>query len=91
MTTRALLSIRVSHAGIKSEFKRVIKPDVLKQITFLQLKGTIDQLEEEGWSQDRIASDSTILDHVENHVRKWFSKRYGLDFTTGGRRKSDLI
>jgi hypothetical protein len=88
---KGIVVYKVSHAGIKSEFKRVIKPDVLKQITFLQLKGTIDQLEEEGWSQDRIASDSTILDQVENHVRKWFSKRYGLDFTTGGRRKSDLI
>jgi hypothetical protein len=88
---KGIVVYKVSHAGIKSEFKRVIKPDVLKQITFLQLKDTIDQLEEEGWSQDRIASDSTILDQVENHVRKWFSERYGLDFDTEGRRKSDLI
>jgi hypothetical protein len=70
---------------------RVIRESRESATLSFGMKGTIDQLEEEGWSQDRIASDSTILDHVENHVRKWFSKRYGLDFTTGGRRKSDLI
>jgi hypothetical protein len=87
---KGMVVYKVSQAGIKSDFKGVIKPDVLKQITFLQLKGRIDQLEEQGWSQDRIASDSTILDQVENHVRTRFSERYGLDFNTEGRRKSDL-
>jgi hypothetical protein len=79
-----------SHADIKSEFRGVIKPAVLKQLTFLQLKGTIDQLEKKGLSQDRIASDSTILDKLENHVRAALSKRHGLDFNIERRRKSDL-